>query len=49
MNRPGKDALEALLERKNLAEDAAYELMLALTDPEMDTTSVLGWNPSTTR
>jgi len=35
MNRPGKDALDALLERKNLAEDAAYELMLALTDPEM--------------
>ncbi len=35
MNRPGKEALEALLERRNLAEDAAYELMLALTDPEM--------------
>ena len=35
MNRPGKEALEALLERKNLAEDTAYELMLALTDPEM--------------
>ena len=35
MNRPGKDALEALLERRNLAEDAAYELMLALTDAEM--------------
>jgi len=35
MNRPGKDALDALLERRNLAEDAAYELMFALTDPEM--------------
>jgi anthranilate phosphoribosyltransferase len=35
MNRPGKEALEALLERRNLAEDAAYELMLALTDAEM--------------
>lgn len=35
MNRPGKEALEALLKRKNLAEDAAYDLMLALTDPEM--------------
>lgn len=35
MNRPGKEALEALLERRNLAEDTAYELMLALTDPEM--------------
>ena len=35
MNRPGKDALEALLERRNLAEVAAYELMLALTDAEM--------------
>ncbi len=35
MNRPGKDALDALLERQNLAEDAAYQLMLALTDAEM--------------
>ncbi|MBF8291445.1 MAG: anthranilate phosphoribosyltransferase [Steroidobacteraceae bacterium] len=35
MNRPGKEALEALLERKDLAEDAAYKLMVALTDPEM--------------
>lgn len=35
MNRLGKEALEALLERKNLAEDAAFELMIALTDPEM--------------
>ena len=35
MNRPGKEALEALLEHRNLAEDAAYELMLALTDAEM--------------
>ncbi len=35
MNRPGKEALEALLERKDLAEDAAFELLIALTDPEM--------------
>jgi len=35
VNRPGKEALEALLERRNLAEDAAFELMLALTDAEM--------------
>ena len=35
MNRPGKEALDTLLERKDLAEDAAYELMVALTDPEM--------------
>lgn len=35
MNRPGKDALDALLERQDLAEDAAYQLMHALTDPEM--------------
>jgi anthranilate phosphoribosyltransferase len=35
MNRPGKEALEALLERQNLAENAAYQLMLALTDAEM--------------
>jgi len=35
VNRPGKEALEALLERKDLAEDAAFELLIALTDPEM--------------
>lgn len=35
MNRPGKEALDALLERQDLAEDAAYQLMLALTDAEM--------------
>ncbi len=35
MNRPGKEALETLLERRNLPEDAAYQLMLALTDAEM--------------
>lgn len=35
MNRLGKEALDALLERQDLAEDNAHELMLALTDPEM--------------
>ncbi len=35
MNHPGREMLVALLERKNLAEDAAYALMHALTDPEM--------------
>jgi anthranilate phosphoribosyltransferase len=35
MNRPGKQALEALLERENLDEDAAFKLLIALTDPAM--------------
>jgi anthranilate phosphoribosyltransferase len=35
MSRLGKEALESLLERRNLVEDAAYELMHALTDAEM--------------
>jgi anthranilate phosphoribosyltransferase len=35
MNRPGKEALETLLERQDLAESAAFDLLIALTDAEM--------------
>ncbi|MEX1993065.1 MAG: anthranilate phosphoribosyltransferase [Steroidobacteraceae bacterium] len=35
MNRPGKDALDALLERRDLSESAAFDLMVSLTDPAM--------------
>lgn len=35
MNRPGHAALETLLEGRNLAETAAYELLVTLTDPGM--------------
>ncbi len=31
----GRDALDALLERRDLSEEAAYELMVSLTDPAM--------------
>ena len=35
MNRPGKDALDSLLERRDLCESAAYDLLISLTDPAM--------------
>jgi anthranilate phosphoribosyltransferase len=35
MNRPGKDALDSLLERRDLSESAAFDLLISLTDPEM--------------
>jgi len=35
MSRAGREALDALLERRDLSEDAAYELMVSLTDPAM--------------
>jgi len=35
MSRPGGTALDALLERRNLSEGAAFELMISLTDPAM--------------
>jgi anthranilate phosphoribosyltransferase len=35
MSRPGGAALDALLERRDLSEGAAYELMISLTDPAM--------------
>jgi len=35
MTRPGGSALDALLERQDLSEGAAYELMISLTDPAM--------------
>ena len=35
MSKPGREALDALLERRDLTEDAAYELMVSLTDPSM--------------
>ncbi len=35
MNRPGKEALDALLERRDLSETAAFDLLISLTDPEM--------------
>ena len=35
MNKPGREALDALLERRDLSEEAAYELMVSLTDPSM--------------
>ncbi|MFZ2508924.1 MAG: anthranilate phosphoribosyltransferase, partial [Steroidobacteraceae bacterium] len=35
MSRLGKETLESLLERRNLAENSAYQLMLELTDAEM--------------
>jgi anthranilate phosphoribosyltransferase len=35
MSRSGREALDALLERRDLTEDAAYELMVSLTDPAM--------------
>jgi hypothetical protein len=33
MSKPGREALDALLERRDLSEVAAYELMVSLTDP----------------
>ena len=38
MNRPGKDALDSLLERRDLSEDAAFDLLISLTDPGMSPT-----------
>jgi anthranilate phosphoribosyltransferase len=35
MTRPGKEALDVLLERRDLTESAAYDLMVSLTDPTM--------------
>ena len=35
MNRPGGEALEILLERRDLSESAAYDLLISLTDPSM--------------
>jgi anthranilate phosphoribosyltransferase len=35
MSKPGREALDALLERRDLSEVAAYELMVSLTDPAM--------------
>jgi anthranilate phosphoribosyltransferase len=35
MSRPGGTALDALLERRDLSEGAAYDLMVSLTDPAM--------------
>ncbi len=35
MTRPGGAALDALLERRDLSESAAYELLISLTDPAM--------------
>ena len=35
MSRAGREALDALLERRDLTEDAAYDLMVSLTDPAM--------------
>jgi anthranilate phosphoribosyltransferase len=35
MNRPGREALDSLLERRDLSESAAFDLLISLTDPEM--------------
>jgi anthranilate phosphoribosyltransferase len=35
MTRPGGAALDVLLERRDLSESAAYDLMISLTDPAM--------------
>ncbi|MGQ0429373.1 MAG: anthranilate phosphoribosyltransferase [Gammaproteobacteria bacterium] len=35
MSRPGGEALDALLERRDLSEGAAYDLLISLTDPTM--------------
>ncbi len=35
MNRPGKAALDLLLERQDLTESAAFDLMISLTDPDI--------------
>jgi anthranilate phosphoribosyltransferase len=35
MSRTGREALDALLERRDLSEEAAYDLMVSLTDPAM--------------
>lgn len=35
MNRPGHEALDTLLERRDLTENAAFDLMVSLTDPAM--------------
>ncbi len=35
MNRPGKDALDTLLDRQDLSENAAFDLLVSLTDPAM--------------
>ena len=35
MNRPGGAALDILLDRRDLSESAAYDLLISLTDPAM--------------
>jgi anthranilate phosphoribosyltransferase len=35
MSRPGAVELDALLERRDLSETAAFELLISLTDPAM--------------
>jgi anthranilate phosphoribosyltransferase len=35
MSGAGREALDALLDRRDLSEDAAFELMVSLTDPAM--------------
>ena len=35
MSRPGAAALDALLDRRDLSESAAFELLISLTNPEM--------------
>ena len=35
MKRPGRESLEILLERRDLAESAAFDLLIEVTDPEM--------------
>ena len=35
MNRPGNHELETLLDRRDLSEGAAYDLLISLTDPAM--------------
>ncbi len=35
MTRPGGEALDVLLDRRDLSESAAYELLISLTDPAM--------------
>ena len=35
MTRPGGEALEVLLDRRDLSENAAYDLLISLTDPAM--------------
>ncbi len=35
MTRPGGEALDVLLDRRDLSENAAYDLLISLTDPTM--------------